>query len=119
MRCGRDRSVLRSFIHNNQLGASIWLSSSELTDPHLFRANPLPNIGWTMSEPYSLCFANRQEVRRIQIDKSDLFEIQHDPLPAPTNVSLQLLYLFRFNSTAEPENNVGSIRHFLDLQNHL
>ena len=67
----------------------------------------------------SFRFANRQEVRRVQIDKAHLFEIQHEPLRVPINLCLQLLYLFRMNSAAELENGFRSIRDFLDLQNHL
>jgi hypothetical protein len=46
-----------------------------------------------MPELDSLCFANRQEVHRIQVDKSDLFEIQDDPVCTPINLCLQLLHL--------------------------
>jgi hypothetical protein len=58
-------------------------------------------------------------MHRIQIDKSYLFKIQHDPVRVPINLCLQLLHVFRFNPPGEPENGFWSIRHSLDFQDYL
>src|SRR5260370_7783979 len=93
--------------------------SFKLTNPRLFGNNPLPHILRTMPKLDSLRFTNCEEVHRIEIHESYVLKVQHEPACSSVNLCLQVLYSFRFNSPAEPENRVRPIRHSLDLQNHL
>jgi hypothetical protein len=53
----------------------------------------------------------------MPVDELHFFEIEYDPMPtALSDLCLQCLHMFRFDSTAEPENRISSIRLVLDLE---
>ena len=71
-----------------------------------------------MPELDSPGFADREEVRRVEIDEAHLLEVKRDFPCVSIDLCLQLLYLFEFHSAAEPENLDPSIHRRLYLQDH-
>src|SRR5215471_7606645 len=77
--------------------------SFQFTNPRLFGDNPLPHILRTMPKLDSFGFTNCEEVHRIEIHESYMLEVEREPACSSVNLCFQVLYAFRFNSSAEPE----------------
>jgi hypothetical protein len=91
-----------------------WTSSVFI--PDLLPEDPFPNVRRAVPELDPLGFTEPQELHNIPIDKFHLFEIEYEAVRATSDLCLQFIQMLRFNSTAEPENLVFSVRTVFDFE---
>ena len=71
--------------------------------------DPLTNKGRAVPELDSLRLAGTQELYDFSANKLDLIEIEARKPGLPFDLRSQVRYVFRFDSTAKPENRVSSV----------